>query len=192
LQGLCTRLNRLHRLHLPNLVRHLRARAHESADLAEFMAYSGARRSEAASWVWEDDAGDFVVLRGTKTESSQNRLVPKIPAMVDLLGRMKARRQQEGRVLRGAAFLIKECREALQTACKRAGVERWTHHSLRHLFATRCIEAGVDIQTVSRWLGHADGGATAMQIYGHLRQEHSRLQAAKVDYLMAGKGVRCA
>jgi hypothetical protein len=30
------------------------------------------------------------------------------------------------------------------------------------LFATRCIESGVDIPTVSRWLGHKDGGALAM------------------------------
>ena len=53
------------------------------------------------------------------------------------------------------------------------GIERITHHDLRHLFATRCIEAGVDIPTVSRWLGHVDGGALAMKVYGHLRRTHS-------------------
>jgi len=46
-------------------------------------------------------------------------------------------------------------------------VKRITHHDLRHLFATRCIEAGVDIPTVSRWLGHQDGGALCMKTYGH-------------------------
>ncbi|MBU6410034.1 MAG: hypothetical protein KGR98_06580, partial [Verrucomicrobia bacterium] len=40
--------------------------------------------------------------------------------------------------------------------------------SLRHLFATRCIEAGVDIPTVLRWLGHQDGGALCMKTFGHL------------------------
>jgi site-specific recombinase XerD len=30
---------------------------------------------------------------------------------------------------------------------------RITHHDLRHLFAMRCIESGVDVPTVSRWLG---------------------------------------
>ena len=49
-----------------------------------------------------------------------------------------------------------------------------THHDLRHLFATRCIESGVDIPTVARWLGHKDGGALAMKTYGHLRNEHVR------------------
>jgi len=53
---------------------------------------------------------------------------------------------------------------------------------LRHLFATRCIESAVDIPTVSRWLGHKDGGALAMRTYGHLRDEHSQAMAAKVSF----------
>jgi integrase len=50
------------------------------------------------------------------------------------------------------------------------------------LFATRCIEAGVDIPTVSRWLGHQDGGALCMKTYGHLRDEHSQREALKVTF----------
>ena len=44
---------------------------------------------------------------------------------------------------------------------------RHPRHDLRHFFATTCIESGVDIPTVSRWLGHKDGGALAMRLYGH-------------------------
>ena len=50
------------------------------------------------------------------------------------------------------------------------------------MFATTCIEAGVDIPTVSRWLGHKDGGALAMKVYGHLRDEHSAAMAEKMNY----------
>jgi integrase len=58
-------------------------------------------------------------------------------------------------------------------------------HDLRHWTATHAIEMGVDVPTVSRWLGHKDGGALAMKVYGHLRDEHSlacakRLHAAPV------------
>jgi integrase len=174
---------------LPDNQNELRAylvkRAQESGDLAEFMAYTGARLMEAVTWTWEDEREEIILIRGTKTETSKDRAVPKLAAMRDLLSRMKARRLAEARDLKGRAFTIKECREALESACKRAGVERWTHHSLRHLFATRCIEAGVDIPTVSRWLGHADGGTLAMMTYGHLRQEHSLAQAAKVSFGVA-------
>ena len=53
---------------------------------------------------------------------------------------------------------------------------------LRHLFATRCIESRVDIPTVSRWLGHSDGGALAMRVYGHLRNSHSIEMAQQVSF----------
>jgi hypothetical protein len=41
----------------------------------------------------------------------------------------------------------------------------------------------VDIPTVSRWLGHKDGGALAMKVYGHLRDQHSAAMAQKVQFL---------
>lgn len=67
-------------------------------------------------------------------------------------------------------------------ACEAVGIPPLRHHDLRHLFATRCIEAGVDIPTVARWLGHKDGGALAMRTYGHLRNEHSQAMAQKVKF----------
>jgi integrase len=70
----------------------------------------------------------------------------------------------------------------MNRAARIAGMERITHHDLRHLFATRCTESGVDIQTVSRWLGHKDGGALAMRVYGHLCDEHSTAMAQKVSF----------
>jgi integrase len=68
----------------------------------------------------------------------------------------------------------------------RLSIPRFTHHDLRHAFATACIEAGVDIPTVSKWLGHNDGGALAMKTYGHLRRDHSQTAALKVRF---GSGV---
>ena len=135
-----------------------------------------------AIMTWEDERPASVMLRGTKTEGSRDREVPQTGAMKHLLHRMKRRRQKAGRPLTGRAFLIQGCREALATACRRVGVPPLTHHGLRHFFATTCIESGVDIPTVSRWLGHADGGALAMRVYGHLRQEHSQAAAAKVRF----------
>ena len=41
--------------------------------------------------------------------------------------------------------------------------------------ATRCIEAGIDIPTVSRWLGHQDGGVLSDE---DLRASPGRAQSA--------------
>ena len=36
--------------------------------------------------------------------------------------------------------------------------------------------------TVSRWLGHKNGGALAMKVYGHLRNQRSQEMARKVKF----------
>jgi len=106
--------------------------------------------------------------------------VPLIPDARRLFERMRSERADEP--LDAKVFRVRESQKALDRACKRVGAERITHHDLRHLFATRCIESGVDIPTVSRWLGHKDGGALAMKTYGHLRREHSIAQAQRVSF----------
>jgi integrase len=153
----------------------------DCADMVAFLAYSGARLNEglATSWGDVDEARGTIRIHGTKTTAS-DRVNPLFPALKKLLDGIKARRPRdsmESKILR-----TRECKASLANACAKAGVPRMTHHDLRHLFATRCIEAGVDIPTVSRWLGHADGGALAMRTYGHLRQDHSQAQAAKVTW----------
>jgi integrase len=79
-------------------------------------------------------------------------------------------------------LLVFEAQKAMDRAFTALGMPRLTHHDMRHLFATRCIESGIDIPTVSRWLGHKDGGALAMKVYGHLRNEHSLAAAGRVSF----------
>jgi integrase len=156
------------------------------ADLVEGLAYSGMRKGEANALEWRDldfEASELVVrgdaVFGTKGGEGWRR-VPMIPDARALFERMRGDRR--GEPLDGKVFLVRECRRSLDRACKKVGIDRITHHDLRHLFATRCIESGVDIPTVSRWLGHKDGGALLMKTYGHLRREHSQAQALKVSF----------
>ena len=46
-------------------------------------------------------------------------------------------------------------------------------HSLRHTFATRCIEYGADYKTVSSFLGHASVNLT-LNLYVHPQMEAKR------------------
>jgi integrase len=103
-----------------------------------------------------------------------------IPDMVQLLNRLRAERPDEAPET--PVMRVRECQKAMNRAAVEIGMHRITHHDLRHLFATRCIESGVDIPTVSRWLGHKDGGALAMKVYGHLRDQHSVEMAQKVTF----------
>ena len=159
------------------------------ADFAAGLAFTGMRKGEANGLEWRDvdfDAGEIVV-RGdaeTGTKNWELRRVPLIPEACALFKRMRGKRSDEALDIK--VFRVNECQKALDRACKKVGTDRITHHDLRHLFATRCIESGVDIPTVSRWLGHKDGGALAMRTYGHLRREHSTAQAQKVSFAAVG------
>jgi integrase len=157
----------------------------DCADFVRGLAFTGCRKGEAGQIEWRDvdfEAAEIVV-RGdaeTGTKNWELRRVPLIPEACALFERMRGKRSDES--LDTKVFRVNECQKALDRACKKVGIGRITHHDLRHLFATRCIESGVDIPTVSRWLGHKDGGALAMKTYGHLRREHSIAQAQRVSF----------
>lgn len=155
------------------------------ADLAQGLAFTGCRISEAAQVEWRDldFAAGEVTVKGDPEEGTKNseiRRVPMIPQARALFEKMREKRTAE--LNNAKVFLVHECQKAMDRAAKKVGMTRITHHDLRHFFATVCIESGVDIPTVSRWLGHKDGGALAMKTYGHLRREHSIAQAQKVSF----------
>lgn len=159
--------------------------SHHCADFVEFLTYVGTRIGEA-KWVkWQhcDFERSEILITGNPLDGTKNhemRRVPMVPAARTLLERLKSESpdaKPEDRVLK-----VTMAKKAMDRAFEKSKVRRITHHDLRHFFATICIESGVDIPTVSRWLGHKDGGALAMKVYGHLRNEHSQAAAAKVSF----------
>ena len=160
------------------------------ADLVRFLAYGGFRKTEAANVTWADCDFDHGQIRVRVTKNGKSRSVPMIPEMRDLLTRIKVSQPEAD--LHDSVMQVKECQRALENAAEKIGIARITHHDLRHLFATRCIESGVDIPTVSRWMGHQDGGALAMKVYGHLRDSHSVAMAERVTFSNARTSLKVA
>jgi len=166
--------------------------AKPSAELVQFLAYGGFRKTEANHITWADCdfARGKITVKGSPETGlkwrrvGESRIVPMIPEMRQLLEKIKG---DQSPTPSAPVMQVFECKKSIATACKKLGIPRFTHHDLRHLFATRCIESGVDIPTVSRWLGHKDGGALAMKVYGHLRDQHSTNMAQKVTFLEESK-----
>ncbi len=108
-----------------------------------------------------------------------------IEELEQLLRRVQSKRPDEGS--EDKVLLVVSAKGAMRKAAAEIGFKPITHHDLRHLFATTCIESGVDIPTVAYWLGHKDGGALAMKVYGHLRNEHSKAAAQRVSFSNHGR-----
>ena len=87
--------------------------------------------------------------------------------------------RQEGPISRYALWLT------FKQAVRAAGItRRITPHSLRHSYATRLLESGVDIRVVQILLGHARIGTTA--IYTHLTEPTRASLKRILDKLMTG------
>jgi len=155
-----------------------------AAAFAEFLAYSGLRLGEGREVRWHDvnfELNTLLVTGGeTGTKNHQHRTVPLFPGLRRLLesiNRERGAMSKEDRI-----FGIRDIRQALGSACQRAGLPRFGHHALRHFFCSNAIEAGVDFKAIGGWLGHKDGGVLAAKTYGHLRNEHSAAMAQRMTF----------
>ncbi len=139
-----------------------------------FLAHTGLRISEARALTWSNVFSDRIEVPGCIAKNGLARSVPVINGLQEVLARLRV--AGDGvRVLPPG-----NVRKGIESACRRAGLPRMSYHCFRHLFATRCIESGVDVPTVARWLGHRDGGALLSRMYFHLLDGHSRRMAGKV------------
>jgi integrase len=128
----------------------------DCANLVRFLAYSGLRIGEAKYVTWAD--ANFVRRQvhvrsdpETATKNGETRLVPMIPELEQMLTELRVERLVEPPT--ATIMRVFECQNSMTNAAAKIGMKRITHHDLRHLFATICVESGVDIPTVSRWLG---------------------------------------
>jgi hypothetical protein len=70
----------------------------------------------------------------------------------------------------------------LHRAVKKAGLRKpATMHTLRHSYATHMLEAGVDVMTLQKILGHRQLSTTAR--YLHLRGDHLQRLPSLLDRL---------
>jgi integrase len=165
------------------------------ADLIEFLAFTGCRITEAKHVKWEDVKANGIWIHGgvTGTKNSESRFFPMNTRLEALINDLRANPRYR-RTERGDEYLlaVSECQKAIDSACQRLNakaidsglpsIKRFTHHDLRHWFATQVIQKKIDVPTIAKWLGHKDGGALLMKTYSHLLQEHSQAMAAKLQF----------
>jgi integrase len=152
----------------------MRPRSH-SGLIVRFLSLTGLRIGAARKLRWRDVREDYILAPFHVQKNGKPCMIPFVPGTAEILERL---RQVTGET----EFILpaKSVKTALYKSCDRVGIPRLSHHDFRHLFATRCIESGVDLPTTARWLGHQDGGALLSKTYFHLADAHSRRMAALV------------
>lgn len=151
-----------------------------SADMVEFMAYSGARIAEVRLVLREDIQKDGVIIHGVKR--SDDRFIPFSKGLKVICEKLIAFHESNKRGDHERVFLIETPRKAFDRATERVGAPHCTMHGLRHFFITSCVEAGVLPATIAKWVGHKDGGLLIARTYTHIRDDHGRAEAAKLDF----------
>ncbi len=71
-----------------------------------------------------------------------------------------------------------------RVAVKSRKLPRVTFHALRHSHASTLIEAGLDVVTISRRLGHENPSVT-LAIYSHMFKDSGDEAAAAIDAVMS-------
>ena len=156
--------------------------------------YTGLRLGELLSLKWTDidfehsilminrtysvvknENGEYKPLISSPKTFSSHRAIPLPPFILKLLKNM--------RKVSNSDYIICTCKNTLvnprsyqrtfEKITKNAGVPRKNFHALRHTFATRALENGMDVKTLSEILGHKNPMITLTR-YGHSLLETKR------------------
>ncbi len=135
--------------------------------------WTGCRRNELLA-IKKSDCDlikSTITIRGTKTKTSY-RTIPLFKPLRDFIINTIDDN--------GYVFKCAQINHKYKALCDSLNFVGFTIHSLRHTFATNCLEKGVNVKTIQHWLGHSRMSTTT-DIYTHLSIEQENIDACKMD-----------
>lgn len=120
---------------------------------------------------------------GTPKNSSSHRRIPLPDFLIDIF--IKHSQKEKSKEIFFLSNTLtpldpRSLQKFYMNVLKSAGVEYRKFHTLRHTFATRALEMGVDVKTLSDLLGHANVTNT-LNIYTHSLLEQKKLAIARLN-----------
>lgn len=135
--------------------------------IVEIAIETGMRRGEILSLKLDQVDLERREIRLIVTKTKRPRVIPLSDRVVAVLAAIASERSH------GYVFInpttnkpYKSVKKAFSSACRRAGVENFRFHDLRHTFASWSVQGGADLYRLSRILGHANLQMTTR--YAHL------------------------
>ena len=160
--------------------------------------YSGLRIGELLALQWSDidltkgiltvskscyDGNGGLVVDEPKTAASR-RIIPLPKQLLPILKGVKKRSNSPFVVsASGKPVSVRSYQRSFELLLKKIKIPHKGFHSLRHTFATRAIECGMDVKTLSEILGHKNPAVT-LNRYAHSLLEHKQNMMNRLGKLL--------
>ena len=129
-----------------------------------------------------------MIVSEPKTETSR-RVIPVVDAILPLLKKQKKLTKENNELDlvfpsdSGGYIDPGNYNRKFYKLVKKAGLPKANPHALRHSFATRALEAGVDLKTTQELLGHSTIDITA-NLYTHALMTHKKKEVSKLNNIL--------
>lgn len=122
----------------------------------------------------QDENGKSCRITGTPKTESSKRIIPIPKQLIPYLKELKKRSISKYVVGNGNKITtVRSYQRSFELLLKKQNIPHHGFHALRHTFATRAIECGMDVKSLSEILGHKNPTIT-LKRYVHSFMEHKR------------------
>lgn len=142
---------------------------------------TGMRRGEMLALMWSDIDLErrFIYVRSATAKGEKHRKIPLNMTATEMLTHWKKQAHPKYVFSIENDEPLKDLKKSWAGVVKRAKIENFRWHDLRHDFASQLVMSGVDLNTVRELLGHGSIATTLR--YAHLAPEHKSAAVAKLD-----------
>lgn len=164
--------------------------------------YTGLRIGELLALTWNDidfakntlsvtkschdgyiNSKHCVIIDTPKTQNS-TRQIPLSKPLINLLKQLRKNTQSNYVISHNAKpILVRSYQRTFELLLKKLNIQHKGFHALRHTFATRALECGMDVKSLSEILGHKNTTIT-LNRYAHSLWEHKANMMDKLGKLL--------
>ena len=128
--------------------------------------------------------GKYIRIEDTPKTSSSRRIIPLPKQLLPIIKEFKKNSNSEYVVSCNSKPLsVRSYQRSFDLLQRKLGITHRGFHSLRHTFATRALECGMDVKTLSEILGHKSPTVT-LNRYVHSLMEHKKEMMNKLGKLI--------
>lgn len=166
---------------------------------------TGMRKGEILGLKWSDSRDGQIYLQASETKTKEARQVPINDDLAALFKEIRKEQQlrseyvftyrkneekgPETTILTTVGKPVESMKTAFNAALKRAGIDDFRFHDLRHTFASHFVMRGGTLKELQEILGHKTMQMTMR--YAHLSQEHKKKAVNLLNGLTGSKKADC-